>query len=88
LHQYCFLEGNNAVFIRVQAALEGFHHFQHTAALIDKGCAQVIRGIGRWAERAGGEKQGEGERCKRGAARAKERGEGEVKNKTRTVGKD
>jgi hypothetical protein len=62
---HCFLEGNNAVFIRVQAALEGFHHFQHR--LIDKGCV-VIRGIERWVERAGGEKLGGGERCRRGAA--------------------
>jgi hypothetical protein len=52
----------------VQVALEGFHHFQHTAALIDKGC-EAIRGIERWAERAGGEKLGGGEKCKRGAAR-------------------
>jgi hypothetical protein len=52
----------------MQAALEGFHHFQHTTALIDKGCV-FIRGIKRWVERAGGEKQGEDGRCKRGAAR-------------------
>jgi hypothetical protein len=42
----------------VQAALEGFHHFQHTAPLIDKEC-KVIRGMERWVERAEGEKQGE-----------------------------
>jgi hypothetical protein len=70
----------------VQAALEGFHHFQHTAAVIDKGCV-FIRGIKRWVERAGGEKQ-EGVKDVREEQQEKERGGGEVKNGTRTMRKD